>query len=159
MIRHLIICFILLVISLNSNGQDTISEKNTKNSISIQGATFVYIGGYSINYERAILRANHFKMLGCAGIGGWYFITISKNYYGHSMPLYVSFLFGSRNNYFETDLGVKYTAFSKRSQKDISPLYPILNLGYRYQRQDGKGLIFRSFIGSEGIGIGIGKAF
>ncbi|MCX6238141.1 MAG: hypothetical protein NTY07_11405 [Bacteroidia bacterium] len=98
-------------------------------------------------------------MFGCAGVGGWYFITISKNYYGYSMPLYFSFLIGSRNNYFETDLGVRYTAFSKRSLKDISPLFSILNLGYRYQRQDGKGLMFRSFIGSEGIGIGIGKAF
>lgn len=157
LVGYLTICSILLVNSLNTNGQDTI--RHTKNSIFLDGSSFVYIGMYSVNYERAIFLADRFKIFGSVGVGGWYFTTISKSYYGYSMPLCINFLKGSGNNYFETDLGVRFTSFSNQSNKDISPLFPILNLGYRYQRQNGKGLIFRSFIGLSGIGIGVGKAF
>ena len=156
-IIYLSICSIFLCSSLNTNGQDTI--KYTKNSIFLDGSSIVYIGMYSINFERAIFQSNHFKMLGSVGVGGWYFTTISKWYYGYSMPLSLNLLIGSGNNYFETDLGMRFTSFSKQSNKDISPLLPIINLGYRYQRLNGKGLIFRSFIGLSGIGIGVGKAF
>jgi len=114
---------------------------------------------YSINFERAIFLTDHFKMLGSVGVGEWYFTTLSKWHYGYSMPLCLNLLIGSGNNYFETDLGMRFTSFNKQSDKDISPLFPILNLGYRYQRLNGKGLIFRSFIGLSGIGIGVGKAF
>ena len=157
LVRYLTICSIILLSILNTNGQDTI--KHTKNSIFLDGSSLVYIGMYSVNYERAIFLNDHFKMLGSVGVGGWYFTTISKSYYGYSMPLCFNLLIGSANNYFETDLGMRFTSFSKRSNKDISPLFPIVNLGYRYQKLNGKGLIFRSFIGLGGIGIGVGKAF
>ena len=155
--RYLILCFMLFFNNLNTNGQDTI--KPTKNSIFIDGSSLVYIGMYSVSYERAIFMTDHIKMLGSMGVGGWYFTTISKSYYGYSMPLSLNLLIGSGNNYFETDLGMRFTSFSKQSNKDISPFFPVLNLGYRYQKLDGKGLIFRSFVGLSGIGIGIGKAF
>lgn len=155
--RYLTICVILLFNNLNANGQDI--TKHTKNSIFLDGSSLVYIGMYSVNYERAIFLTDHFKMLGSAGFGGWYLTKISKSYYGYSMPLCLNFLIGSGNNYFETDLGMRFTSFSKRSNKDISSFFPILNLGYRYQKLNGKGLIFRSFIGLSGIGIGVGKAF
>lgn len=157
LVLYLIMCSILLLIRLNTNAQDTI--KHTKNSIFLDGSSLVYIGMYSINYEKAIFLTDHFKMLGSMGVGGWYFTTISKSYYGYSMPLSLILLVGSGNNYFETDLGMRFTSFSKRSNNDRSPFFPILNLGYRYQKPNGKGLIFRSFIGLSGIGIGVGKAF
>ncbi|MBN1253580.1 MAG: hypothetical protein JXA16_15685 [Bacteroidales bacterium] len=43
--------------------------------------------------------------------------------------------------------------------KKYTPFYPIVNLGYRYQKLNGKGLLFRVFVGSSGIGIGLGKVF
>jgi len=159
LVGQLTILIILLISSLNTYGQDTISIKNTKNSIQLDCATLVYVGMYSINYERTILQSGHFKMLVNAGVGGWYLTTISQWYTGYSIPFSLNYLIGSGNNYFETDFGIRYTAFSERSDKDISPFFPIFNLGYRYQRPNGKGLIFRSFIGLSGIGIGIGKAF
>ncbi len=153
----LISFFIILLSSAPTSGRDTI--KHTKNSIFLDGSSLVYIGMYSVNYERAIFLNDHFKMLGSVGVGGWYFTTISKSYYGYSMPLCFNLLIGSGNNYFETDLGMRFTSFSKMSNKEISPFFPIVNLGYRYQMLNGKGLIFRSFIGLSGIGIGVGKAF
>ena len=158
-LRDLIISTILIIGSLNLNGQNSIETKNTKNSISLDCATFKFIGMFSFNYERTIIYSAHYKMLAIAGIGGWYLTTISKWYYGPSIPLSLNNLVGSGNNYFETDLGIRYTSFSKQSDKGKSAFLPIFNLGYRYQRHDGKGLIFRSFIGLSGIGIGVGKAF
>jgi hypothetical protein len=70
-----------------------------------------------------------------------------------------SSLIGSGNNYFEIDLGARYTFLREGSDKATSPYFPVLNIGYRYQRPDGKGLIFRSFLGLSGVGLGIGKAF
>ena len=159
LIRHLTITIILIISSLNINGQDSIEPKSTKNSISLDGATFKFIGTFSFNYERTIILSGHYKMLANAGIGGWYLTTISKWYNGPTIPLSLNNLVGSGNNYFETDLGIRYTSFSKQSDKGKSAFFPIFNLGYRYQRPNCKGLIFRSFIGLSGIGIGVGKAF
>ena len=101
-----------------------------------------------------------YKMNLNAGAGGWYLTDVSETAYGYSVPVSVSNLLGNGNNLFEFDIGVRYTFFNDRSTKtDLSPVYPVINFGYRHQKQSGKGLIFRAFIGSSGIGIGIGKAF
>ena len=159
MLRDLIISTILIIGSLNLNGQNSIETKKTKNSISLDCATFKFIGMFSFNYERTIILSAHYKLIANTGLGGWYFTTISKWYYGPSIPLSLNNLIGSGNNYFETDFGLRYTSFSKQSDKNKPAFFPIFNLGYRYQRPDGRGLIFRSFIGLSGIGIGVGKAF
>jgi hypothetical protein len=80
-------------------------------------------------------------------------------YYGYAIPLSINNLFGSGNHHFETDIGLRYIFFKHNSDTDRSPYFPIFNFGYRYQRPDGKGLIFRSFIGLSGLGLGVGKAF
>jgi hypothetical protein len=158
-LSHFFISTILIISSLNISGQNSIEAKNTKNSVFLDCATFKFIGMFSFNYERTIILSAHYKMLANAGLGGWYLTTISKWYYGPSIPLSLNNLIGSGNNYFETDLGIRYTSFNKQSDKDKPAFFPIFNLGYRYQRPDGKGLIFRSFIGLSGIGMGVGKAF
>jgi hypothetical protein len=147
------------MISLKTYSQDTYTVESPKNSIHADAATLIYIGMYSVDYERTIILSNHYKLIFDAGFGGWYFTTISQENSGYSIPISINGLIGSRNNYFEIDLGARYTFFSDESDKNISPYFPVINFGYRYQRPDGKGLIFRSFIGLSGIGIGIGKAF
>jgi hypothetical protein len=158
-VKNLTACFILLFGSLIINGQDTIKVNSTKNSIYLDFATLKFIGMSSINYERTIFLSEHFKMLGNTGLGGWYLTSITKWYYGYSLPLCLNSLIGKNNNYLEFDLGMRYTYFGERSDKDLSPFFPILNLGYRYQRSNGKGMIFRSFVGTSGFGIGLGKSF
>ena len=114
---------------------------------------------YSFTYERTVFRTTNYNLAIKSGVGEWYFTTISQWYYGYSIPLSINNMFGSGNNYFETDIGLRYTFFNEKSDKDRSPYFPVFNVGYRYQRRDGKGLIFRTFIGLSGLGIGVGKAF
>lgn len=159
-IRLLAMCIILQIIFLKANCQDTIRIIYIKNSIYVDCATLIYVGMYSFNYERTIFQTTQLKVNANVGVGGWYWTTISQKYKGYySLPFSFNFLIGSGNNYFETDLGTRYTVVREGTAKNKPPFFPIINLGYRYQRQDGKGLIFRSFIGFTGIGIGIGKAF
>lgn len=162
-IKYLIIYsaiyLMLFIISIKTYGQDKYTVENPKNSIHVDAATLIYIGMYSINYERVIILSDHYKLIVDAGFGGWYFTTISKWNSGYSIPISINGLIGAGNNYFEIDLGARYTFLNEGSDKNLSPYFPIINFGYRYQRPDGKGLIFRSFLGLSGIGLGIGKAF
>ncbi len=137
-------------------GNDSI---RTKNVVHFDYASFLYIGMYAINYEQTIYQTNHNKISATGGIGQWYLTTISQWNYGYSVPVSFNFLRGSGNNFFETNLGIRYTFFNKKSDKNISPYYPVFNLGYRYQKPEGKGLIIRVYIGLSGFGAGVGKAF
>jgi len=158
-IRYIIVSIILIISSLNINGQTTVDEKITKNSFYFDCATIKYIGMFSFNFETKLVYSNHLKMLVNVGLGGWYVTDFSELYAGPSIPLSLNILVGSGNNYFETDLGIRYTSISKQYYSLKFSYFPIFNLGYRYQRPNGKGLIFRSFIGLTGLGIGVGKAF
>jgi hypothetical protein len=158
-IRYIIVSIILIISSLNINGQTTVDEKITKNSFYFDCATIKYIGMFSFNFETKLVYSNHLKMLVNVGLGGWYVTDFSELYAGPSIPLSLNILVGSGNNYFETDLGIRYTSISKQYYSGKFSFFPIFNLGYRYQRPNGKGLIFRSFIGLTGLGIGVGKAF
>ena len=156
----LIICFIWGFVTIDTYGQDSISYKNLKNSIHLDCATALYVGMASINYERTIVYTNNYKLNLNCGFGGWYFITPGPyQYYGWSIPIGINNLIGARNNYFEVDLGARYNILTGRSDKDRFHYLPIFNLGYRYQRLDGRGLLFRAFVGYSGFGIGAGKIF
>ena len=139
--------------------QDALTFKELRNSVYMDCATAVFIGSYSVNYERVIVNSNHYKLNINAGFGGWYYWSVDFGYRGGSIPLSLNNLIGSGNNYFETDLGLRYTFMSKLSDKERFRYFPIVNFGYRYQRPDGEGLIARLFIGFSGFGIGFGKAF
>lgn len=153
------IIVVLILFSTEVNCQETIYTVKPKNSIMVDGATAVYLGMFGLNYERTIVLKDHIRLILTTGFGGWYLLPLPKQYSGFSIPISFIFVEGSGNNHFEADLGLRYTFYSKESDKDKSPYFPVINFGYRYQRPDGKGLIFRSFVGYSGIGIGVGKAF
>jgi hypothetical protein len=158
--KSLIITSLLGLPTICIYGQDSISYNKLKNSIHLDCATALYVGMASINYERSIVYTKTYKLNLSSGFGGWYFITPGPDqYYGWSVPISFHNLLGSRNSYFEVDLGARYTFLTGRSDKDRFHYLPIFNLGYRYQRLDGRGLLFRTFVGLSGFGIGAGKIF
>jgi hypothetical protein len=61
--------------------------------------------------------------------------------------------------FFEFDLGVRYSIVDERYSNSINSFFPVGNIGYRYQNPIGKGLVFRAFIGTVGLGVSVGKAF
>lgn len=159
---HLIIFFILIVNSATAASEDTLRSKTPDNSFQLDASTWALVGMYAFHYERIVHRSDNFMVAVDAGFGEWYFIPGLTLYEGYSMPFTFNMLWGSGRNFFEADLGARYTIF--RTQTDnsvnhINPLIPEVNIGYRYQRPDSKGLIFRAFAGISGIGIGIGKSF
>ena len=158
-ISYLVVSTILIICSLKINGQIAIDEKIAKNSFHFECATIKYIGMFSFNYERRIAFSSHFKMMANVGIGGWYLTDLSQWWAGPSIPLSLNILVGSGNNYVETDFGIRHTWISKQYYSGKFSFFPIFNVGYRYQKPNGNGLIFRTFIGLTGLGIGVGKAF
>ena len=155
-----LIALLFLMSSLTGKGQRKSEKAFPQHGLHLSGATIKFVGMYSVSYEHTLLGTEFYKMNLNAGAGGWYLTDVSETAYGYSVPVSVSNLLGNGNNLFEFDIGVRYTFFNDRSTKtDLSPVYPVINFGYRHQKQCGKGLIFRAFIGSSGIGIGIGKAF
>ena len=158
-ISYLVVSTILIICSSKINGQIAIDEKIAKNSFHFECATIKYIGMFSFNYERRIAFSSHFKMMANVGIGGWYLTDLSQWWAGPSIPLSLNILLGPANNHFETDLGIRHTWIRNKNSSGKASFFPIYNMGYRYQRPDGKGVIFRLFIGLSGLGIGAGKAF
>jgi hypothetical protein len=158
--KQILIGSILLSIALNSSGQDSLDYKHVRNLIHFDCATILITGTYAVNYERAIYLSNHFKMYVNTGVGSWYLLGEAlQKYSGYSVPMSLNGLVGAGNNHFEINIGVRYTFFDEYSEKERSPFFPLFNLGYRYQKLNGRGLTFRSYIGFSGIGIGVGKAF
>jgi hypothetical protein len=67
----------------------------------------------------------------------------------------ITMLTGKNNKHFELNGGV----FVVIASRDFNMFYfPILDLGYRYQKPEG-GFLFKAKVGISGIGIGLGYAF
>jgi len=119
-------------------------------------------GMISIDYERNLLYSNYFK-LNVEGTYGKYYQTYTKDAFQslpsfHSITSSINSLVGKKSHSFEFSLGARYSIINNDYYENINPLFPVLNIGYRYQNPYGKGLVFRTFLGTTGIGLSIGKA-
>ncbi|MEQ8238588.1 MAG: hypothetical protein RIA69_05205 [Cyclobacteriaceae bacterium] len=124
---------------------NTDRESDGNNNLYLEGSFILQ----SINFETKLYRSesNSFQINGRFGLGYYYidFFGVSQSAGGLAG---LTFLLGRKNNHFETSLG----GFIG------SEIWPIASLGYKYQKPEG-GFIFRSNIGTLGIGIGLGYAF
>ena len=168
--------FILLMVLISFarlNGQEKQSDTIKKcNAITIDCSTMLFSSELSINYERDLFSFYKSKTYLNIGIGRFALSDLVE--YGissYSVPVSLNNIIGSRKNYFELDLGLRYLfairdkygdndnsfvffMFNKLRQKN---LYPIANLGYRYVGSNNG--IFRIFIGLSGLGLGLGYCF
>ena len=167
------ICLIMIFFLTLTEGlfsQDT-NIKEAKNILSLNGADIIITGNYSLNYERSIYTGQGIKCLINVGYGSWYSLNNNLILSSSSIPISINCLTGHGNSHFEFDIGMQllpnktwklFTDDGVDHGEDPyyikSKVIPLFNLGYRYQRIH-SGIIFKSFIGSGGIGIGLGYAF
>ena len=162
--KTLIKIFLLIIFTLFSNEaicQD-IGVKRAKNAILINGANAYFKGTYSFEYERNVFKKGIIETLLRIGFGGWYYIdsgVFSNIIDGKSIITSVNALIGGNSHKFEFNIGVRYIFLEDWEIKKINQYQTIINIGYRYQNPQGKGLIFRAYLGETGIGIAVGKAF
>jgi hypothetical protein len=148
--------------NIAANSQLRVNQ--VKNTIHIDAASIYFIGMYSINYERFIHPWKSCKIYANIGLGGYYELVKTEGisfriFDGKSAILTAVFLLGERNHHFETSLGGRYIFFDQDWEKEHASFKPEINIGYRFQRHDGRGLLFKFLAGSTGIGVGLGKAF
>ncbi len=104
----------------------------------------------SMNYEFQIHNAKTVTWYARLGAGG------AGTVLGDGGPgglAAITMLTGKKNSHFELNGGTFIGSGS-----DGTFVYPLLDIGYRYQQPDG-GFIFKAKLGILGIGIGLGYAF
>jgi len=157
-VRFLMLFLVFLVLASGVNGQRKGKGKYIKNSMFVELTNLKYVGTASVNIEHNLFFSKPFSLTISGGFGGFYTKTISDWYYGFMVPISLNGLVGEKKNHLEFNLGARYN-FGPRTDKAVSPYYPIINLGYRYQVPRKQGPIYRIFIGSNGIGFGLGSTF
>lgn len=163
--KHTIFILVLFttLLSQNLSGQNSeaLRKKNViKGSASTMG---IFNGMISIDYERSLVNLSSGTVNLEATYGKYYqayTVDAFQSLPGfHSFTTSVNVLLGKKSNFFEFDLGVRYSIVQERYSNSIHSFFPVGNMGYRYQNPMGKGLVFRAFIGAAGVGISVGKAF
>ena len=167
--RLLILLLVFSSVGLFSQQQpDSIQKTKTnlpitlsKNSVGVDGSIlFVFAAGTlgtSINYERLISKNDSFTKFYYLKTGiGYYFIGGGgdSGNFGVQVPVSLMYLSGKKNNFFEADLGCRAIIYEK---SEITA-YPIINVGYRYQRR-GNRVYFKALVGTDGLTLGVGYAF
>ena len=144
---------------------DSISKTKTdfpitlsKNTLGLDISCVVFTVGTSVNFEGLLFRNQTETKSFYVRFGiGYYMIGdvgggLTE---GIQIPISLVYLSGKKNHHFETDLGIR-TIFPKDDYNVLG--YPILNIGYRYQRP-GNGVLFKTLIGTDGITLGVGYGF
>lgn len=149
-------------LTVNSKQRIEVQQFSKKNTFSVDGG-LLYLGliasiSSSINYER-YFDDNFFIR---TGFGHYMILGQDTGYGGPQIPLTINFITGKRNSHFEADLGGRIIFDIKGDGLDYSSkpyvIYPILNLGYRYQKPTG-GFIFKALVGLDGLTLGAGYSF
>jgi hypothetical protein len=149
---------VFLILSTSLQAQRRRRGFYTKNAALAELSFLRYQASGSLIYERTFYYSRGVSLTGSTGIGAFYTSANTGKFNGFSVPVRINFILGDGDNHFEAGLGAGYT-FGNKINKDLSPISPLLNIGYRYQQSKGKGLIFRAFAGTMGIGVGVGKGF
>jgi hypothetical protein len=138
--------FVDIESSSNSNKSNRVNSGN--NNLYLEGSLVIQ----SINYETKLYRSNLFQLNARLGFG---YFNLFDEYESLGGLAGLTFLLGRNNNHFETSLGVFVGSYFDANGLEG---YPIITIGYKYQKPEG-GFIFRSNIGTLGIGVGLGYAF
>ena len=150
-------------------GQNDITKNIdlTKNNIYAEGHIGLFTK-FALNYERQISSGEKVSWYGRLG-GGWgadfsYGIYAETSAWGGLGA--ITMLTGKKNSHFELNAGAFFSPKGEESlgfamgdsNTDGVFIFPIFNIGYRYQKPSG-GFIFRANIGAISAGLSVGYAF
>lgn len=160
--------FFLLLLFIFGINNISICKSNTfpikKNVIKGSAASMGIANSMvSIDYERNIVHSEHFRLNAEVTYGRFYRSYTENSYqrypWFHSFTSSINSLIGGKSSYFEISLGIRYSVVNSYSYKNLNPYIAAISIGYRYQNPYGRGIAFKPFIGTTGIGLSIGKAF
>jgi hypothetical protein len=161
--NFLLLLLLVFGINYSSSSQDTASQikRNViKGSVATMGVANSMV---SIDYERNIVHSEHLRFNVEVTYGKFYRSYTENSYQSypgfHSFTTSINSLFGRKSSYLELSLGIRYSFVDTEEFINMNPYFPVMNIGYRYQNPYGKGLVFKPFFGTTGIGLSIGKAF
>ncbi len=130
----------------------------TENNVYAEAHLGLFTKGV-LNYERLFSSGEKVSWYGRLG-GGWGFNGIGGLFearYGVGGLGAITMLTGNKNEHFELNLGA-FVGYENEFYNGGYFLFPILNIGYRYQKPIG-GFIFRINAGFPSLGISLGYAF
>lgn len=143
----LFISFFLLAFTSATNAQEI--QELQPNNIYVEAS----VGSFSratINYERRFFSGSSLTWYGRVGFGATSNSNASTGFGGLAA---VSMLTGKKRSHFEVDAGAML--FTEGSRQFV---YPVVNLGYRYQNPEG-GLLVKAHVGIISFGLGLGYSF
>jgi len=161
--KEILLLLFILFIRTNSLGQineSYLTRNVIKGSVASSG---ILNGMVSIDYERNLIFTNLFKLNIEGTFGKYYQIHVKEAFQSYptfnSMTFSSNSLIGKKSHFFEINVGVRYSIIKVDYYDDIKPLFPVLNIGYRFQNCYKKGIVFRTYFGSTGLGLSAGVAF
>jgi hypothetical protein len=141
--------------------QDIALPNQKKDAISLELEYALFEINYVINYERTVSSKNNNKRLTNVRLGFGRYVSghLSGGEKGLGCKFSLNPLIGNGSSFFESNFGlcVANLDYCEKMNEDCPDwrFWPIVNIGYRYQ----SGIIFRFYIGSLGVGIGLGVNF
>jgi hypothetical protein len=165
--KKLFTTFMLIPILLFGQNDIIKNIDLTKNNIYAEGHVGLFTK-FALNYERQISSGEKVSWYGRLG-GGWgadfsYGIFAETSAWGGLGT--ITMLTGKKNSHFELNAGAFFSPKGEvslgfamgDSNTDGVFIFPIFNIGYRYQKPSG-GFIFRANVGAISTGLSVGYAF
>jgi len=155
-----LIIFFIWTTSFGQINENYQTRNVIKGSVASSG---ILNGMVSIDYERNLLFTNLFKLNIEGTFGKYYQIHVKEAFQSYptfnSMTVCFNSLIGKKSHFFEISVGVRYSIIKVDYYDDIKPFFPVLNIGYRFHNYYKKGIVFRTYFGSTGLGLSAGVAF
>jgi len=145
------LCTLLLIISFPVLAQRESSNNLSKTNIYVDAGGH-FAGQFSLNLETQIYSGNNTTWYLRGGVGGAGIIMANGGLGGLGA---LTLLTSKTAKHFELNIGT-FVGHDNEQNKEF--IYPLLDLGYRYQKPEG-GFLFKAKLGVLGLGIGLGYAF
>ena len=127
-------------------------SSNYQFGVSLNGASILIGGAATMDFD-LLIPSKKMSHIFSLGLGGGYIWTES----GNLISLGYKGIAGNKNNHLDFQLCIgALTSISEGNPRILT--YPLIGLGYRYQKPSGK-FMFRSGISTAGLSLGLGYFF